>query len=116
MSDSQHRKHRGYKSQDIVAQYLAANGWPFALSAGAGRQGSDITGTPAIDWEVKAKADFNPQAALKQMSDRAKDGVLGIAVLRPNGWGEAKIADWPTVVPLWVMVQLLKESGYGSET
>jgi hypothetical protein len=113
---SQHRKHRGYKTQAIVADYLKANGWAFAESTGAGRAGSDITGTPAIDWEVKARADFDPVSALKQLQARYKEGVIGIAVLRPNGWGEANIANFPAVVPLNVMVQLLRDAGYGTDT
>lgn len=112
---SQHRKHRGYKSQAIVADYLKAHGWPYAESTGAGRQGSDITGTPAIDWEVKARADFNPQAALKQLYDRNKPETLAIAVLRPNGYGEASVGKWAAVVPLEIMVALLRECGYGSD-
>lgn len=113
---SQHRKHRGYKTQSLLAEYLRTRGWQFAESTGAGRQGSDITGTPAIDWEVKARADFNPQAALKQMADRSKDGVLSVAVLRPNGYGEARIGEWAFVVPLSVGIKLLRDAGYGSDT
>jgi len=51
---SQSRKHRGYRSQKVLANYLAENGFPFAESTGAGRSGTDITGTIGIDWEVKA--------------------------------------------------------------
>jgi len=109
---SQHRKHRGYKTQDIVAQYLKQNGWLFAESTGAGRQGSDITGTPAIDWEIKARANFDPIGAMKQSMSRVKEGVIPIAVLRPNGLGEASVEKFACVVPLSVMVQLLKEAGY----
>lgn len=113
---SQHRKHRGYKTQAIVADYLKQNGWAFAESTGAGRQGSDITGTPAIDWEVKAKTDFNPMEAIKQMQARSVDGVISVAVLRPNGWGEANVHNFPAVVPLSVMIQLLKDAGYGNNS
>lgn len=110
---SQHRKHRGYATQRMVADYLKENGFPYAESTGAGRQGSDVTGTPAIDWEVKARADFNPSAALKQLSARAKDGVTPIAVLRLNGQGEASVGDFAAIVPLSVIVKLLREAGYG---
>lgn len=111
---SQHRKHRGYKSQSILAKYLQAHGWPFAESTGAGRSGSDITGTPAIDWEVKARAGFDPASAMKQLSARAQDGIVPICVMRLNGQGEASIGDWCTVMPLSVAVQLLREAGYGN--
>ena len=116
MTTSQHRKHRGYASQRILADYLREHGWPYAESAGAGRSGSDVTGTPAIDWEVKARADFNPSAALRQLGKRAKEGVLSVAVLRPNGMGEASVEDWAAVVPLSVLVRLLREAGYGSDS
>jgi hypothetical protein len=111
---SQHRKHRGYATQRIVANYLRGQGWAFAEPVGAGRAGSDITGTPSLDWEVKARRGFNPTEAMKQSADRAKSGVIPIVVLRPDGWGEAKIADFPAIVPLSVMTYLLKEAGYGS--
>jgi hypothetical protein len=62
---SQSRKHRGYKSQKIVANYLVANGWPYAESTGAGRSGTDVTGTIGIDWEVKARTGFNPLCSYK---------------------------------------------------
>lgn len=108
-----HRKHRGYASQKIVADYLKQHGFPYAESTGAGRQGSDITGTPAIDWEIKARADFNPSAVIKQLSDRNKEGTLALGVLRLNGQGEASVEQWVGVIPLGVLVQLLNEAGYG---
>ena len=112
---SQHRKHRGYESQRIVAEYLRANGWPFAEPVGAGRQGSDITGTPALDWEVKARRKLELTQTLTQQTQRAREGVVSIAVIRPDGYGPARISEWPAVMPLSVAVQLLREAGYGSE-
>jgi len=113
---SQHRKHRGYKTQDLIAQYLKKNGFPYAESTGAGRSGTDITGTPCIDWEVKARANFDPIGAMKQSMERASEGTLPIAVLRPNGWGEANIDKYPCIIPLSVLVQLLRDAGYGTDT
>ena len=110
---NQARKHRGYKSQDILAGYLVSTGlFPYALSAGAGRTGSDVTGTPGIDWEVKARTGFNPTAALKQLKDR-DEGKLGIAVLRLNGQGEKNVKDWACVMRLEDVINLLIKAGYG---
>jgi len=109
---SQGRKHRGYKSQDIVAEKLVSEGWPYAKSTGAGRQGTDVTGTPGIDWEVKARKDFNPSAAIKQLKERSDGKTLPIAVLRLNGQGPATIGDWPAVLRLDDLIRLLKEAGY----
>jgi hypothetical protein len=109
---SQSRKHRGYKSQDIVANKLVSEGWPYAKSTGAGRSGTDVTGTIGIDWEVKARKDFNPSAAIKQLKERSKDDLLPVAVLRLNGQGPATVGDWPAVLRLDDLIKLLKAAGY----
>jgi len=110
---SQSRKHRGYRSQKVLAMYLAENGFPFAESAGAGRSGSDVTGTIGIDWEVKARTGFNPTAAIKQLKERHNGKDLPVAVLRLNGQGEANIGEWVTLLRLEDFVHLLREAGYG---
>ena len=110
---SQSRKHRGYRSQKVVAQYLVANGFTYAESTGAGRQGSDITGTVGIDWEVKARTGFSPGATLKQLKDRGSELDLKVAVLRLNGQGEASIGDWVALLSFEQLVELLKAAGYG---
>jgi hypothetical protein len=110
---SQHRKHRGYASQKIVAEYLAAHGFPYAESTGAGRTGTDITGTPGLDWEVKARRNLNLTGLIHQMRERSRDGVPSIAVVRPDGTGPATIADWPAVLPLSDLCDLLRDAGYG---
>lgn len=109
---SQHRKHRGYESQRIVADYLRPLGWPYAEPVGAGRDGSDITGTPDIDIEVKARRGFDPLAAMRQQAER-NDGRLPFAVLRMDGQGEASIGAWPVVIRLDHFTQLLIDAGYG---
>lgn len=109
---SQHRKHRGYESQRIVADYLKDNGWPYAEPVGAGRTGSDVTGVIGVDVEVKARRGLDLTGTLTQQAERAKDGVIPIAVIRPDGYGPARIDQWPAVMPLSVAIRLLKEAGY----
>lgn len=111
---SQSRKHRGLRSQKVVADYLAAHGWPYAEPTGAGRQGSDILGTPDIAVEVKARAGFDPLAALRQAADAA-DGRLPFAVLRLNGQGEATVHEWVAVIRFGDLVRVLREAGYGAD-
>ena len=110
---SQSRKHRGYRSQKVVAQYLAVNGFTYAESTGAGRQGSDITGTVGIDWEIKARTNFSPGETMRQLKDRANPLDLRLAVLRLNGQGEASIGDWVALLSFEQLVELLKAAGYG---
>jgi hypothetical protein len=112
---SQSRKHRGYRSQKVLANYLVDNGFPFAESAGAGRSGTDVTGTVGIDWEVKARTGFNPAAAIAQLKDRANEKDLGVVVLRLNGQGEKSVGDWVMLVRLEDGVKLLRDAGYGDK-
>jgi len=112
---SQSRKHRGYRSQKVVAMYLAEHGFPYAESTGAGRPGTDITGTVGIDWEVKARKDFSPGATIKQLKDRHNGKDLPVAVLRLNGQGEANVGEWVTLLRLEDFVGLLRDAGYGEQ-
>ena len=111
---SQHRKHRGYRTQRVVAERFAANGFPHAEPVGAGRAGSDILGLVGIDVEVKARRGLNIKALMDQLNERAQDGVLGIGVLRPDGMGEASIGKWPVVICLDDAIALLRAAGYGT--
>ena len=82
---SQARKHRGFRTERVVAQYLSAV-WQGA-TVGRGN-GKDIVNVP-FDVEVKARAGFQPIAWLKQSKARtAISGELGFCVLRLNGQGE----------------------------
>ena len=110
---TQSRKHRGYGTQRIVSDYFTANGWPYAEPVGAGRPGSDITGMPGIDIEVKARRGFDPLAAMRQQADRAALGDLAFAVLRMDGQGPAVIGSWPVVIRLDTLTELLRAAGYG---
>jgi len=92
--------------------HLAKDLFPYAESTGAGRSGSDITGTPGIDWEVKARTGFEPASVMKQLKDR-DNGNLGIALLRLNGQGEASVGDWVCLLRFDDVIELLRKAGYG---
>jgi hypothetical protein len=82
---SQARKHRGFRTERVVAQYLSTV-WPGA-TVGRGN-GKDIVNVP-FDVEVKARSGFQPLAYLKQLEARtSKSGDLGFGVIRLNGQGE----------------------------
>jgi len=112
---SQSRKHRGYASQRIVADWFTLNGGPYAEPGGAGRRGSVITGMPGIDIEVKARRGFDPLAAMRQQADRAALGDLAFAVLRMDGQGPAVIGSWPVIIRLDTLTELLRAAGYGDQ-
>lgn len=112
---SQHRKHRGMRTQALVAGWFATRGWPYAESAGSGRPGADVTGMPDVAVEVKARNGFEPMAWVRQ-AVAAASGRLPIAVIRPNGMGEQTIADWPVILRLSDLTELLHAAGYGDPT
>ena len=108
---SQSRKHRGYRTQTVLAQWFQRHGWPWAESTGAGRTGSDLTGMPGLAPEIKARSDLQPLAWLKQAEANAG---LPFVIFRPNGMGETTVGKWGVLVRLDVLTQLLRASGYGT--
>lgn len=105
---SQHRKHRGYKTQRNVADYFKEQGWPHAYSIGAGQQGSDIQGLP-FDVEVKAVSNLSIPAVLRQIKARTKG--LGFAVARLNGQGD-DASNYAAIMNLETLVSILKQAGW----
>jgi len=106
------RKARGAETQRLVVSYMQEHGWPWATDAGAGRSGSDILNTPGLKIEVKARRDLNLPAWLRQASAAPGQG-LSLVVQRPDGFGPAKIEDWPMIFRLGDGIILLRQAGYG---
>jgi len=109
---SQSRKHRGYKTERLVAQYFADNGWQYALATGAGRSGSDVTGVPYFDIEIKARSTFSPKAWIDQTEKRAtENGDIPLVVSRLNGQGE-QVGNYLAFMRLSDLVDLMRKAGY----
>jgi len=107
---------RGRALQNALAAYLT-QWWPHAESAGAGRQGTDVLGTPGVVWECKTarnfKADFRPKEWVAQSRRHMEDPAdLPMTVYFPNGVGAASVEHTLLIMPTHVQVQLLKEAGY----
>lgn len=82
---NQARKHRGFRTERVVAEYLST--WWTGACVGRG-SGKDIVNVP-FDVEVKARAGFQPLAYIKQLKARTSiSGELGFGVIRLNGQGE----------------------------
>jgi hypothetical protein len=119
---------RGNRLQNALAAYLTA-WWPHAESTGAGRQGTDVTGTPGVVWECKTasefKRDFRPAQWVAQSkmhageprlllsSDRGSAGLpVPVVAYFPPGIGEQNTAHALAIMPVHVLMQLLTEAGY----
>jgi hypothetical protein len=106
---SQHRKHRGYATERLVASYLQ-QWWPSA-SVGRG-QGKDCLNVP-FDIEVKARNSLDIKGTLRQIKARtSKSGELGFACFRLNGQGEASVEEFVCMLTLGDLVELLRKAGY----
>lgn len=102
------RRARGAQTERIVAASWQADGWPHAeVMRGPG---PDLTGTPGVAVEVKARRGLDLLAWMRQAASRPGVPVL---IVRPDGAGPATVDDWPAVVPHGVLRRLLREAGYG---
>ena len=101
---SQHRKHRGFRTERVVAQYLSTVWQGACVGRGSGK---DIVNVP-FDVEVKARAGFQPKAYLAQLKTRtAVSGELGFGVIRLNGQGE-DARDYAAIIRLEDLLPLLQ--------
>jgi hypothetical protein len=114
---SAHRRQRGNDTQNMVAGWFRENGWPHAESTGSGRGGTDVLGMPGLCVEVKARRDFTPTVWLAQHDGRSwrANGlaVPSLVIWRPDGYGPARLADWPMMLRLGDGTRLLRNAGYG---
>jgi hypothetical protein len=100
---SQARKHRGFRTERVVAQYLSTVWQGACVGRGSGK---DIVNVP-FDVEVKARAGFQPLAYLKQLKARTStSGELGFGVIRLNGQGE-DAAEYCAIIRLADLLPLL---------
>ena len=109
-------KQRGTAGESAVVNYLRHAGWPSAeRRALTGTQDKgDITGVPGITIEVK-----NTQKMLlsEWMSELAREMLntgddVGFIVAKKRGTTD--VGEWYAITPMRVVIDLLKEAGYGS--
>ncbi len=105
---SQSRKHRGFRTERVVAEYLRR--WWEGASVGRG-SGRDVINVP-FDCEIKARTKISPKETLHQIETRtAKSGLLGFACFRLNGQGE-HAEEYVAMLRLGDLVELLLAAGY----
>jgi hypothetical protein len=101
---TQHRKHRGFRTERVVAQYLSTVWTGATVGRGSGK---DIVNVP-FDVEVKARSGFQPLAYLKQLKARTVlSGELGFGVIRLNGQGE-DAREYAAIIRLEDLLPLLQ--------
>lgn len=105
---NQNRKHRGFRTERVVAEYLRR--WWEGASVGRG-SGRDILNVP-FDCEVKARTGLDVVGTLRQIESRTlESGLLGFATFRLNGQGESA-EQYVAMLRLGDLVELLLAAGY----
>ena len=105
---SQSRKHRGFRTERVVADYLRRTWEGAVVGRGNGR---DILNVP-FDCEVKARTGLDVSGTLRQIKARTDEsGLLGFACFRLNGQGE-KPEEYVAMLRLGDLVGLLVAAGY----
>jgi len=100
---SQARKHRGFRTERVVAEYLSTHWEGATVGRGSGK---DIVNVP-FDVEVKARTGFQPLAYLRQLKARTViSGELGFGVIRLNGQGE-DASEYACIIRLEDLLPLL---------
>jgi len=101
------RKHRGYKTQRLVAEYIQ-HIYPYCHSPGAGEPGKDVLNTPGISIEIKARSKLDIKGSLRQAAANAEPGDLPILVARMNGQGE-NAGEYAAILSLESLTKLLEQ-------
>lgn len=105
------RKRRGRESEFMAGDWYS-QWWPDLEVVGSAAPGRDIKRMLGLAPEVKARRDLDLLAWLRQAKRNAA-GDIPWVLWRPDGLGEARIAEWPVIMRNDDHVELLLEAGYG---
>jgi hypothetical protein len=104
----------GTAAETAVVRFLRANGFPAAerrALKGTLDEG-DITGTPGICWEVKARSRPVSDTQVGEWLDEVADerinanADIGVVVIRRPGFGPIRAGSWWAIMPAFIVVAL----------
>lgn len=109
-------KAKGRNAENAAVDLIKESGWPYAerrRQTGAKDRG-DVTGIPKVVLEIKSGARLDLPGWLRETeAERINDGAtIGALIVKLKGMGEAKVRDWPVMLPLSQFLALLLEAGY----
>jgi hypothetical protein len=105
-------KQKGTLAETAVADYLKQTFPAVERRALQGKLDTgDIAGVPGCVVEVKNQRSYKIHEWMKETEIErinAKE-ELGVLVIKPNGVGVSRVADWWAVVPLSALAELIEE-------
>jgi len=117
-------KQKGTAAESAVVRFLQGQGFPLAerRALGGGSSGEDlgdITGIPMLCMEVKNHATYKIPAWIKETEIERQNAKAdyGLLIVKPNGVGLSpdKVGQWWGIMPMWEMMNLIRDAGYGDE-
>ena len=110
---------KGTAAESIVVRFLANHGWPFAerRALSGSKDKGDVTGVPGLVVEVKSAVRICLPEWLRETTAERNNANAdyGICVIKPKGYGETRIDEWPAVMTLGALTHLLHAAGYGDQ-
>jgi Holliday junction resolvase len=115
-------KQKGTAAETALVRFLQGQGFPSAErralgGGGFGEDLGDITGIPALCMEVKNHKSYQIPAWLKETETERINAKadFGILVVKPVGIGITpdKVGQWWGIMPMQMMMDLLRDAGYG---
>ena len=115
-------KQKGTAAETALVRFLQGQGFPNAErralgGGGFGEDLGDITGIPALCMEVKNHKVYHIPAWLKETETERINAKadFGILVVKPVGVGITpnKVGQWWGIMPMQMMMDLLRDAGYG---
>ena len=109
---------RGVRLQNALARFVGL-WWTGAESAGSGRRGRDVLGTPGVWFENKAESlavmcrrKGGPASYVAQAAKEAGPDEPPIVIWWPPGVGEGRPSATIAMLPTPWLMRLLVEAGY----
>lgn len=108
---------KGTAAESVVVRWFANHGWPWAerRALTGSKDKGDLTGMPGLVIEVKSAVRIDLPGWLRETTAERNNASAdyGVLVVKPKGYGETRIDEWPAVMTLGALTHLLHAAGYG---
>lgn len=104
---------KGWTAEHLFVEFARAQGFPYAERRRlAGREDrGDVIGFPGIVWQIKnhRKYEIGPWLAETEQQRINARAEIGILVVKAPRLGAAAVGQWPAIVPVATMLELVRD-------
>jgi len=107
------QKAKGSAFERLIVNYLRGHGFRVDRTrAGWSDDKGDIHGITGFTWECKNQKALNLSGWIKELLAECQNAGTRLGAVIHKKRGTTDAADQYATLPLWMLVQLLKEAGY----